>query len=229
MLIDDLQELDIDTEITMFELSNVGNTQNSFTGQNLFGDIFRFTNYNGVIWNGFQYSPIPCEIEGISYTSEGTIPRPKFRISDAGKVISGLIFFYGGLEGAKLTVRRTLKKFLDYQNTADPNAEKPKDIYIISQKLSEIPGKIIEFELSADIDFVEEFLPRRLCSRDCPWIYRGSDGNCGYTGSAYFNLSNQRVLTLAEDACAKTVDACQLRFGKNAYLRHGGFPTGRRI
>lgn len=216
---EDVSSLEIDTEVELFEISEIGGNTNQ--------DIFRFSNYNGVLFNANYYAPVPCSIEGVDYTSEGTIPRPKFKISDVDGFISGIINYFGGIEGARLTVRRTLKKFLDTETTADPLAEKPKDIFIISQKTSEVPGELVEFELSADIDFVEEFLPRRICSRGCPWIYRGV--GCEYSGTNYFDITNKRVLTLEQDVCAHTVDACQLRFGRNNPLRHGGFPGSRRV
>ena len=55
----------------------------------------------------------------------------------------------------------------------------------------------------------------------CYHRYRGTA--CGYTGDRYFDRANQRVDTLAEDACALSISACELRFPTGP-LPFGGLP-----
>ena len=56
------------------------------------------------------------------------------------------------------------------------------------------------------------------------WQYRGE--NCGWDG-ANINVFNQRTSDPSEDVCAKTVEACQLRFGTDRALRYSEPPEGR--
>ena len=44
--------------------------------------------------------------------------------------------------------------------------------------------------------------------------------SCGYSGTKYYSLQNKEVNTRAEDQCAKTLEACQLRRNQS---RFGGF------
>lgn len=213
-LISELQSLDLDTEVELYEL-----TQFDPRSAN---DIFRFCAYSGVVFQGNSYNVLPCELEGLEYTAEGAFPRPKLRVSDAGQLITGLIYQHDGIEGAQITIRKTLRRFLDGQVNANPNAEKPRDLFIVSQIIQSVPGKYIEFELCSPFDFVDETVPRRLACRTCFWRYRSEE--CGYTGRQGYDLFNRPVILAKNDKCAKTVDACQARFGKNTELPFGGFP-----
>jgi lambda family phage minor tail protein L len=163
----------------------------------------------------------------LQYTGEGSLPRPRLTVGDTSKIISGLVYFYGGIEGAKLTLRSTLKRYLDGQPTADPTAIKAMDSFTVSQRTQEIPGQAIEFELAAPIDFVEESVPARHALPNCPWIYRGAE--CSYSGAARYTIDNRRTLDPAQDVCAKTLTACTKRFGRNAVLPFGGMPGLRRF
>lgn len=222
-IISDLQSLSHDAEIELFELTE-------FDRSDPFA-AFRFCNgavaVTGTSFNGSLYQPIACEIDGIHYTSEGAAPRPKLRVSDAGVIISNLIHEHGGLEGSILTLRKTLRRYLDDQATADGTAVKTTDIYTLSHVTQEIPGKVIEFELVSSWDFVEEILPNRRCIIKCPWIYRSPQ--CGYTGTAMFTIANQPTSDEDEDRCAKTLTACRKRFGNKATLPYGGFPGLQRF
>ncbi len=213
-MIPDLLTLELDTEVTMFEVSELGNQIGSET--------FRFCAYSGVVFNGYSYNPLPCQIEGIEYTSEGALPRPKLTVSDVQQLISGLIFLYDGLEGSRVTIKKTLRRYLDGQPDGGFGLQKPEDTFVISQITQMVPGKYVEFELAADFDFVDETMPRRICGKSCPWIYRGKE--CGYVGTRMFTITNQGTLDPKLDVCAKSITACQLRFGKNVPLPFGGFP-----
>lgn len=217
-LIRDLTDLEQGAEIELFQLSNY-NPLSPY-------EFLAFSNCLGVVFQGISYVPIPCEIEGIEYKSEGALPRPKFRIADPNQLISGLILLHGGLEGAKITVLKTLKQFLDGQPTADPTAVKPVDQYLVSHRVKEIPGHEIEFELCSFIDFVNESLPGRPCITKCPWTYRGPE--CGYTGP-FRNISGNPTTNKDKDRCGKRLTDCSKRFGKNTVLPFGGFVGLERI
>jgi len=205
------------------------------------------TNANGygeLVWNGQPYMALPIEVEGFEYSSQGTLPRPKMRISNILGTITALIATLPeGLEGAKFTRIRTLGRFLDAVNfpsgsyvvsgywdvgyesgtsgTADPFAEFPREIYFVDRKSTE-NRDVVEFELASMFDLAGIRAPKRQCITRCQWVYRG-DG-CGYTGTNYFDASDVSVPSASQDVCGKRVDSCKARFGQDAELPFGGYP-----
>ena len=126
------------------------------------------------------------------------------------------------LGGAKVVRIRTLKKYLDGEAGADPHAKFPDEIWYVDRKSNENRA-VVEFELASKFDLVGVMLPRRqIIANVCQWVYRS--GECGYTGSNYWNTQDQVVGTLAQDACGKRISSCKLRFGETAELPFGSFP-----
>lgn len=201
-----------------------------------FGEgIFRFhdgkNNLIGdVVWQGNTYSAFPIEATGFEANAKGQLPRPKIRVSNVMGTISSLVTAHDDLAGCKVTRIRTLAKFLDAVNfpgsvnpTADPTAEFARDIFFVDRKSSETRD-MVEFELAAAIDLAGVALPRRqIIQNYCPWTYRGAE--CGYTGTAYFNINDDPVATLALDVCGKRLSSCRARFGQYSELPYGGFPA----
>ena len=75
------------------------------------------SNNGNLIWAGQSYMALPIEVEGFEYSGQGTLPRPKLRISNIMGTITALILTLPeGLEGAKLTRIRTLARFIDSAN-----------------------------------------------------------------------------------------------------------------
>ena len=75
------------------------------------------SNNGDLIWNGQSYTALPIEVEGFEYNGQGSLPRPKLRISNIMSTITALILTLPeGLEGAKLTRIRTLARFIDSAN-----------------------------------------------------------------------------------------------------------------
>ncbi len=70
-----------------------------------------------------------------------------------------------------------------------------------------------------------EYLFRRLRQHTdfdpCPWLYKGTE--CGYSGSSYWDINNNPASS-ANDVCAKTFNACELRFPESGESPFGGFP-----
>ena len=210
------------------------------------------TNENGygdVVWDGQPYMALPIEVEGFEYSGQGTLPRPKMRISNIMGTITELLLrliqTYGsdGLEGAKFTRIRTLGRFLDAANfpsgsyvvsnywdvgyetgtsaTADPYAEFPREVYFVDRKSAE-NRDVVEFELASAFDMAGVRAPKRQCITRCQWVYRSAE--CSYTGTNYFNASDVAVGNASEDVCGKRVDSCKARFGQTAELPFGGYP-----
>ena len=144
--------------------------------------------------------------------------------------ITALILAYADILGAKITRKRTLAKYLDAVNfvcgvndDADPSAELSDDVYFIDRKVSEDKEKV-EFELVAAFDVTGVKLPRRQIVQNlCPWRYRG--GECGYTGTDYFDAQDNPVGSEGQDKCGKRLSSCKARFGEFAELPYGGFPA----
>lgn len=197
-------------------------------------DIYYFhngvnTNATGnVIWNGQTYYRLPLEATGFEYSSTGSLPRPKLTISNIGSSITAILLSINiitpgnDLGGAKVVRIRTLKKYLDGQAGADPHAKFPDEIWYVDRKANENRAAV-EFELASKFDLAGVMLPRRqIIANVCQWRYRS--GECGYTGSSYWNDQDQVVGTLAQDVCGKRVSSCKLRFGATAELPFGSFP-----
>ena len=197
-------------------------------------DIYYFHNgvnaavTGNVVWNGQSYVRLPLEATGFDYSSSGSLPRPKLAVSNIGMYITEILLDVNrittgnDLGGAKVVRIRTLKKYLDGQAGADPHAKFPDEIWYVDRKSNENRA-VVEFELASKFDLVGVMLPRRqIIANVCQWVYRG--GECGYTGSNYFNTQDQVVGTLALDACGKRISSCKLRFGATAELPFGSFP-----
>jgi lambda family phage minor tail protein L len=197
-------------------------------------DIYYFHNgvnaavTGNVVWNGQSYVRLPLEATGFDYSSSGSLPRPKLTVSNIGSSITALLLQVNlitagnDLGGAKVVRIRTLKKYLDGEAGADPHAKFPDEIWYVDRKSNENRA-VVEFELASKFDLVGVMLPRRqIIANVCQWVYRG--GECGYTGSNYWNAQDQVVGTLALDACGKRIESCKLRFGETAELPFGSFP-----
>ena len=183
-----------------------------------------------VVWQGYAYEAFPIQVEGFEFNGGGQVPRPRLRVANVTGSITALVLSYQDLVGARITRKRTLVKYLDAVNfeggvnpTADPLAEFADDVCCVDRKSRET-REVVEFELAASFDLEGVNLPRRqIVQNVCPWSYRGAE--CGYTGSAYFNASDELVSSSAQDTCGKRLASCQRRFGTNAELPFGGFPA----
>jgi len=181
-----------------------------------------------IVFAGNTYVRLPVEATGFDYTSSGSLPRPTLRISNLFSDMTTLLLLVNAttpgndLGGATVRRIRTLKKFLDGEAAADPNARFPTEIWYVDRKSNE-NRDLVEFELASKFDLAGVMLPQRqIIANVCQWKYRGAE--CGYTGSNYWNVNDQSVGTLAADVCGKRVESCKLRFGATAELPFGSFP-----
>lgn len=138
------------------------------------------------------------------------------------------------MENAKVTVHRTLAKYLDAANfeqgnaDADPTQEN-LDIWIVDQKTAE-NNQVVQFQLSNPADVGNYKIGRKMTPY-CYWCqrgqYRGAD--CGYTGSNMFDKDDNPTTDPAKDECSGTIAGCKLRFGDDAELPYGGFAAVRMV
>jgi lambda family phage minor tail protein L len=171
-----------------------------------------------LVWAGNSYMTLPIEADGFSYSGNGPLPRPTLRVSNVmGTITALLLALPAGLEGAKITRRRTHARYLDAVNfpgnvnplgTPDPTAEYPIEQYFIDRKKSE-SREVVEFELAAAFDLAGVRAPKRqVIASICTWVYRSAE--CGYSGGL--------------PSCTKSLADCRAHFGANSVLPFGGFP-----
>lgn len=130
---------------------------------------------------------------------------------------------------------------------AVPNPrEFPIAKYVVDRVVAETPI-LVQFELASPIDIEGLKIPNRyVIGKYCPWEYKGVENGDPKSGCTWqdtsglrFDIDNAPVLTAAADQCAKTVQACKLRFhpldGNNVHtyeerpLPFGGFPGSRKF
>jgi len=224
---EELSKLSPSQIIELFEV-HLDNTLHGST------DVYRFhaganaAITGNVVFNGNTYTRIPVKADGFEFTNTGTLPRPTLSISNTDGTMTTLLLLVNAttagndLGGAEVRRIRTLKKFLDGEATADPNAKFPDERWYVDRKASESRDSVT-FELASKFDLAGQKLPKRqVIANVCQWVYRSSE--CSYTGSNYFDVNGNTVSTLAADVCGKRVESCKLRFGNNGQLPFGSFP-----
>lgn len=183
-----------------------------------------------VVFDGNSYTRFPVIASGFERSGFGKLPRPTLRVANVSGLVSALTRELDGLVGCKVTRTRIFSKYLDAVNfpggvnpLADPNAAFGAEVWYIDRKAAE-NGIFVEFELAAAFDVAGVRLPRRQCIQNvCTWAYRSAE--CGYTGGAVADKNDQPTTSLANDACGKRLQSCELRFGTNVELPYGGFPA----
>ncbi|WP_319543152.1 phage minor tail protein L [uncultured Pseudodesulfovibrio sp.] len=205
------------------------------------GGVHRFIkgtdNGQAVVWQGQPYMPMDLEAEGFEVNGQGSLPRPKIRVTHANSALMGLVAEYRDLVGATLTRWRTLAQFLDGASEADPNSHFAPDIYKIDRK-SQQNRVYIEWELAAAMDQEGKKIPGRQVLRDgCSHLYRVwsstehdySKATCPYTAAVYFDMTGTPVADPASDRCGKRLSDCKLRHPNNQLMPFRGFPGVARV
>lgn len=224
---EELAKLNPSAIIELFEL-HLDNTLHGST------DVYRFhaganaAIDGNVVFNGNTYTRIPVVAEGFEFTSTGTLPRPTLSISNLDGTMTTLLLLVNAttagndLGGAEVRRIRTLKKFLDGESTADPNAKFPDERWYVDRKANESRDSVT-FELASKFDLAGQKLPKRqIVANVCQWVYRSTE--CSYTGTDYYDVNNNEVTTAAADVCGKRIESCKRRFGDTAQLPFGSFP-----
>lgn len=174
---------------------------------------------------GQTYSPWPIVMSGFVRKGDGSESRPKASIGNVGGAISQELRLYDDLVGATVTRRRTVKTYID-SNTAEYVDEK----YFIEQKTAE-NSTVVEFEMASPLDFIDKQLPGRIAvANACPWRYRSTanGSGCSWPGTnpaKWYDREGNPVGSSGLDDCGKRLSDCKLRFGANAELDYGGFPS----
>lgn len=197
-------------------------------------DVYRFhagsnADVTGnIVFDSNTYIRLPIDAEGFEMRSGGTLPQPTLSVANADSTITVLLALVNqttpgnDLTGATVKRIRTLKRYLDGESTADPNARFPTEIWRINRKATE-SRDFVTFELASEFDLVGQKLPKRqIIANTCQWIYRSSE--CSYTGTNFFDVNGNSVPSLSQDVCGKRLASCKLRFGENGTLPFGSYP-----
>lgn len=183
-----------------------------------------------IIWKGLEYVAWPSQIEGMDIDGSGSPISPTLTVGNLNGIVSSLCIYFNDLLQAKVTVRKTLVKYLDSANftstnpTADPSEELVETWYI-EAKTSE-DNESVSFQLSSPIDVGGQRIPSRDITGMCHWAltggYRGPD--CGYMGMAMFTEDDEPTDDPSDDVCGGRITSCKLRFGEYEQLPFGGMP-----
>jgi lambda family phage minor tail protein L len=184
-----------------------------------------------VRFNGITYQPVPVRLEGLQKRGRGPVPRLTVVVPDVDKLMTMLLATYGNLLGCKITRRQVFRSALDDGENADPTDFFGPEIFYIDRIVRHSPGQEVVIECASPLDIQGTMLPGRQMVRDvCSHTYRlwnGATfayGSCPYAGGAMFRADNSVTGSVAEDRCAKSLNACRLRFGTSAPLPFRGFP-----
>jgi lambda family phage minor tail protein L len=151
-----------------------------------------------IIFGGNTYVRLPIEATGFDYTSSGSLPRPTLRVANLMGDVTALLLLVNAttagndLGGAIVRRIRTLKKFLDGEPGADPDARFPTEVWYVDRKSNETRD-VVEFELASKLDLAGQMIPRRqVIANVCQWKYRGAE--CGYTGPPVASVVGQPIV-----------------------------------
>ena len=196
------------------------------------GELLRFHNgvnqgHQNVFWQGNEYQAYPISADGFELSGQGPSNRPTLTISNMYGIVTALAEDFGQGLGAKVTRRLVYAQFLDAKNfdggnaKADPTQESIS-YYIIEQLKSLTDVATFELALPAETDNAR--IPILMITSDtCIWRYRSAE--CGYTGGPVADEFDNPTHDKKKDKCSHCIRGCKLRFGENAILPFGGFPS----
>ena len=200
------------------------------------GGIQRFHGHmqSGIItWQGLEYAPIAIDVTGMEMNGGKTV-APVLSIGNMinGQrgAVSALCLYFNDFVGAKLTVHETFAHYLDPVNfpEGNPSASDSEavSIWYIEQKTSENVQQV-QFELASPTSYADMLIPTRQITNRCTWCVRGEyrGDSCGYTGP-YVDVDGNPTTDPEQDKCSGLLDSgCKPRFGADAELPFGGFPS----
>lgn len=155
------------------------------------------SNYQPIIFGGQTYIPFPVSMTDQGYDGQGSIIRPKLKVSNINGFVSSLLLQNQDLVGATVTWTRVFARFIDsvnFQNgispyTPDPSAAYAPEIFYIFRKTGENQQEI-GMELATSFETDGKKLPSMVCLANfCQWRYR-EPGTCGYNGPPIADINN---------------------------------------
>lgn len=201
---------------------------------NVKGELLRFHNglnqsQANIWWQGNEYQAYPIKADGFEISGQGPSSRPTLTVSNLYGIITGIAVNLGQGVGGKVTRRLVYAQFLDARNfeggknaQADPTQEAVS--YYIIEQLKSLDDKQATFELASPAETDNAKIPLLMITSDvCIWQYRSPQ--CGYTGGPVADEFDKPTNDRKKDKCSHCIRGCKLRFGENAVLPFGGFPS----
>ena len=113
--ISELQKPNVDNIIELFQLE-LNTTMHGISQTYYFHNGVGDNNQTNLIFNNIEYTRMPIEASGFQFNGK-QLPRPTLKISNIfGTITTILLTLPQGLEGAKVTRIRTLRRFIDDAN-----------------------------------------------------------------------------------------------------------------
>lgn len=223
----ELQQLVADALILLYELRPP-------SGMN-FAPL-RFTasgNGQPLTFQGQVYEPWAVEASGFESSNKGPVARPKLSISNVAMLPDGspvrglftaLVQQHQGLVGWTVIRRVTYAKYLAGGALAGSPEMHPEEIWLINRREAD-DGSTLVFELRSVLDMSGRSAPGVLVTRYCPAHVRYRGPDCGYLGTAMFDVHDRPTTDPTLDACSKCLSGCRLRGNLDNFA---GFPGMRR-
>ncbi|WP_051183046.1 DUF1833 family protein [Desulfocurvibacter africanus] len=161
------------------------------------------SNTENVTWRGVEWIAFPFEIDELSDTSKGEVPRIELKVSNVSRALERYIHDYDAY--VKRFGFSPITVSIIVLNTADLGSGVPVVEHLFELKQPKTDAKWATFVLGASNPFDLRFPTAMLRKNACRFRFR--DARCGYRGEA--------------DGCDKTLSRC--RALKNSE-RFGGFP-----
>ncbi|WP_439236035.1 phage minor tail protein L [Lonepinella koalarum] len=226
-----LPELEQDALIELWEIDLRHISSN--TDDDMKGELYRF--HNGlsqtkanIWWQDNEYQAYPIKADGFEISGQGASNRPTLTVSNLYGTITGIAANFGQGVGAKVTRRLVYAQFLDARNFVNGNnkADPTQEVvsYYIIEQLKSLDDEQATFELASPAETDNARIPLLMITSDvCVWPYRSAQ--CGYTGVPVADEFDNPTSDKKKDKCSHCIRGCKLRFGDNAVLPFGGFPS----
>jgi len=226
-----LPELEQDALIELWEIDLRHISSN--TDDDMKGELYRF--HNGlsqtkanIWWQDNEYQAYPIKADGFEISGQGASNRPTLTVSNLYGTITGIAANFGQGVGAKVTRRLVYAQFLDARNFVNGNnkADPTQEVvsYYIIEQLKSLDDEQATFELASPAETDNARIPLLMITSDvCVWPYRSAQ--CGYTGDSIADEFDNPTSDKKKDKCSHCIRGCKLRFGNNAVLPFGGFPS----
>ncbi|TYG33317.1 phage minor tail protein L [Lonepinella koalarum] len=226
-----LPELEQDALIELWEIDLRHISSN--TDDDMKGELYRF--HNGlsqtkanIWWQDNEYQAYPIKADGFEISGQGASNRPTLTVSNLYGTITGIAANFGQGVGAKVTRRLVYAQFLDARNFVNGNnkADPTQEVvsYYIIEQLKSLDDEQATFELASPAETDNARIPLLMITSDvCIWQYRSAQ--CGYTGVPVADEFDNPTSDKKKDKCSHCIRGCKLRFGDNAVLPFGGFPS----
>tara|TARA_R100001510_G_C7635850_1_gene194013 strand:- start:336 stop:962 length:627 start_codon:yes stop_codon:yes gene_type:complete len=113
--VSELQKPNVDNIIELFQLE-LNTAMHGISQTYYFHNGVGDNNQTNLVFNNLEYVKMPIEASGFQFNGK-QLPRPKLKISNIlGNITTILLTLPQGLEGAKVTRIRTLRRFIDDVN-----------------------------------------------------------------------------------------------------------------